>query len=89
MDSLLVLLLRLLDIIWIALIIRAILSWVVVAGVRNDVFMRFYEAIVGLTEIIVAPIRRVLPQTSGIDLSVLAAFFLILLLRLAIAEALT
>ena len=89
MDSLLVLLLRLLDIIWIALIVRAILSWVVVAGVRNNVVMRFYEAIVGLTELIVAPIRRVLPQTSGIDLSVLAAFFLILLLRLAIAEALT
>ena len=87
MEALLGLLLRLLDIVWVALIIRAILSWVVVAGVRNDIVMRIYEAIVGLTEIIVAPIRRVLPQTSGIDLSVLAAFFLILLLRLAIAEA--
>ena len=89
MDALLGLFLRLLDLIWIALIIRAILSWVVVAGVRNEVVVRVYEAIVSLTEIIVAPIRRVLPQTSGIDLSVLAAFFLILLLRLAIVEAIT
>ncbi|MDE2765790.1 MAG: YggT family protein [Chloroflexota bacterium] len=89
MDALLGLFLRLLDLIWIALIIRAILSWIVVAGVRNEVVVRVYEAIVGLTEIIVAPIRRVLPQTSGIDLSVLAAFFLILLLRLAIQEAIT
>ena len=89
MDALLGLFLRLLDLIWIALIIRAILSWVVVAGVRNEIVMRVYEAIVSLTEIIVAPIRRVLPQTSGIDLSVLAAFFLILLLRLAIVEAIT
>ena len=87
MEALLGLLLRLLDIIWIALIIRAILSWVVVAGVRNTVVMQLYEAIVGMTEIIVAPIRRVLPQTGGMDLSVLAAFFLIMLLRLAIAEA--
>lgn len=38
---------------------------------------RFYAVVVGLTEPILAPVRRVIPPLSGVDLSPLAAFVIL------------
>lgn len=37
----------------------------------------FYQGLVSLTEPILAPIRRLLPQTAGFDLAPLVAFLLL------------
>lgn len=37
----------------------------------------FYTALVNVTEPVLAPVRRVLPNTPGIDLAPLAVFFLL------------
>jgi YggT family protein len=55
----------------ILLIIRVISSYIVKPG------SRFYGWIVGITEPVLAPVRQVLPQTPGLDLSPLVAFFLL------------
>lgn len=38
---------------------------------------RFYQGLVGVTEPVLAPIRRLLPQTPGFDLAPLVAFLLL------------
>lgn len=37
----------------------------------------FYQNLINLTEPILAPLRKALPQSSGIDFAPLAAFFLL------------
>ncbi len=37
----------------------------------------FYQGLVSITEPVLAPVRRLLPQTPGLDLAPLAAFFLL------------
>jgi YggT family protein len=51
------------------LIVRVIMSYIA----KPD--SRFFTAIVGLTEPLLVPVRRVLPVTPGIDWAPLAAFF--------------
>lgn len=38
---------------------------------------RFYNGLVGITEPVLAPVRRLVPQTPGIDLAPLITFFLL------------
>jgi YggT family protein len=51
--------------------IRAIVSWLFVFGVRNEVLIQINQALSSLTEPILAPIRRYLPAAGGLDLSFL------------------
>ncbi len=53
------------------LIVRVISSYVVHPG------SRFYATLVNMTEPLVGPVRRVLPQFPGLDLGPLATFFLL------------
>jgi YggT family protein len=53
------------------LIVRVISSYVVRPG------SRFYTGLVNLTEPLVGPVRRILPQFPGLDLGPLATFFLL------------
>ena len=88
MDFLIAIIDRLLFVVWILLLIRAVLSWVVVlGGVRNEFLTRLNYAVVVMTEPMLVPIRRLLPQTGAADFSVLVAFVLILFIRLAISRA--
>ncbi len=87
MDFLIAIIDRLLLVVWILLLIRVVLSWIVVlGGVRNEFLMRLNYAVVVMTEPMLAPIRRMLPQTGAADFSVLIAFVLILFIRLAISR---
>ena len=53
------------------LLVRVVLSWFVTT--ENGLFRWLIE----ITEPILAPVRRILPNTSGIDLAPLVAFFLL------------
>ena len=62
----------------------AVLSWLIafnVVNVRHDVVRSIWNTLVGLTEPLLAPIRRILPNTGGIDISPVVLFLLILLIE--------
>ena len=55
-----------------AVIISAILSWLIAFGVvnmRNDLVRSAWNLFLALTEPLLRPIRNVLPATGGLDLS--------------------
>jgi YggT family protein len=58
-------------------IARAIVSWFVPPHSDN----RLVEALRAVTDPLIAPVRAVLPDTGGVDLSPLVVFFLIILLQ--------
>jgi YggT family protein len=73
-EAILVNFIRLLaTVIWFLLIARVVLSWTNPMGGGGGVVAFIYQA----TEPILAPIRRVLPPTSGIDWSPLIAMLLL------------
>jgi YggT family protein len=56
---------------WI-IVAGAILSWLIafeVVNFRSDIVRTIWNAVNALTEPVLAPIRRVLPKTGGLDLS--------------------
>ena len=59
-----------------AIFVRAILSWV-----RVDPFHPLVRLLVRVTEPILAPFRRLIPPTAGLDFSPLVAFFALEVLR--------
>ena len=64
------------QLLFLAIIIRAILSWVSVAALQP--VARFFNMI---TDPLIEPIRRRMPPTSGVDFSPLVAVLLIWLVE--------
>lgn len=60
-----------------AIFLRAILSWFVPGGGDNPIMSFLY----GVTEPILAPLRRVLPSMGMLDLSALVAIVLLQLVK--------
>lgn len=60
---------------------RAIMSWLLVFGVRNQVVLRINVALASMTEPIIAPIRRYVPTLGGLDLSYMVAVLLLVFIR--------
>ena len=59
------------------IIIRAILSWI--PSMRQN---RMYHMLMEMTEVFIAPVRRILPQSGGmIDIAPLVTFFLLRVLE--------
>lgn len=72
-------------VLYILLFARIILSWV-----RPDPYSQFYEVyrfIFNITEPLLAPIRRILPPTGGIDFSPLILFLIISFIQRMLASA--
>ncbi len=72
-------------VLYILLFARVILSWV-----RPDPYSQFYEVyrfIFNITEPLLAPIRRILPPTGGIDFSPIILFLLISFLQRMLVSA--
>ncbi|GGK40942.1 YggT family protein [Salinarimonas ramus] len=62
----------------------AILSWLIAFGVvnmRNDVVRAIYDVLSRLTEPLLRPIRNILPNLGGIDISPIVLLLLIFFLR--------
>ncbi len=70
------------------LIASAIMSWLVafnVVNLRNQVVAAIASFLYTMTEPLLRPIRRRMPNTGGLDLSFLVLWFGIILLQLVIA----
>ena len=84
MISLALLIYKILDIYSWIIIISAILSWLVAFGVVNvrNQFMRVVvDFLYRITEPVLRPIRRFLPNLGGIDISPVVALLLIIFLQ--------
>ena len=71
------------------IIAAAVMSWLIafnVVNTRHEVVRSIWAALVGLTEPALRPIRRFLPKTSGIDISPVILFFVILLIQLYVEQ---
>lgn len=69
------------DVLILALIIRAVLSWFPIANRGNAIVAIVFQ----VTEPVLAPIRRFLPTMGCIDFSPLVAFFVLQLIRSAVS----
>ena len=70
-------------------IIQAVLSWLMafnVVNMRNDVVRAIANGLYQLTEPVLRPIRRVLPNLGGIDISPVVALLLIFFLQHLLQE---
>jgi len=71
------------------IIIQVVLSWLVafnVVNTRNRVVYAVGDALFRLTEPVMGPIRRLLPNLGGIDVSPIIVLLLIAFLRKLIAD---
>ena len=64
-----------------AFIGRAIISWLFVAGVRNDFLLHLNHALFVITEPVVAPLRRFIPRFGMFDITPIVAIILLVVLR--------
>ncbi len=74
----------LLNVVWWIIVVQAILSWLIafnVINTHNDFVRQIWGALDRMTEPMYRPIRRILPDFGGLDLSPL-----VVLVGLAIAD---
>ena len=74
----------LLDVLWWIIIIQVILSWLVAFNVINtssDGVRPFIQALDRFMEPIYRPIRRILPDFGGLDLSPIVLIIIIMILQ--------
>ncbi len=84
MQAVLYVLLQVLDLYMYILIASAIMSWLVafnVVNLRNQVVSAIASFLYTMTEPLLRPIRRVMPNTGGLDLSFLVLWFGIILIE--------
>lgn len=60
---------------------HALLSWLLIAGMRNDAVMRLYVIIGMALDPIYRPLRKVIPTAGMLDLTPLAAIIALVVLR--------
>jgi len=73
-----------LDLYKLVIIVAAVMSWLIafnVVNIRNEVVRTIWNALVAMTEPALRPIRRILPNTGGLDISPIVLFLLILLVE--------
>ena len=81
----------LLGLLVLALVITAILSWLVafdVVNLRNNAVRQIYYTLERVTEPLLTPIRRFVPPLGGVDLSFIVLFLIIQGIRNYLSPAL-
>ena len=89
MLSLFQILMLILDVIWFLIIIQVIMSWLIqfqVLNLRQPLVAQIWEGLTRLLEPLYRPIRRILPDMSGIDLAPLVALIGVYALRIIIVN---
>jgi len=84
MNTILDILLLLLDVAFFIMIIHIIMSWLInfqVLNLRQPLVAQLWYGLNRLLEPIYQPIRRFLPDTGGLDLAPLVAFLIIIICR--------
>ncbi|MEO8882359.1 MAG: YggT family protein [Devosia sp.] len=69
---------------WYVVLAMIIMSWLIsfnVVNTRNQFVSQVWRALNALTEPVLRPIRRVLPNFSGLDLSPLVLFLIIIFIQ--------
>lgn len=87
MQSLLQILLLVLDVVWFILIAHIIMSWLIsfqVLNLRQPLVAQVWDGLNRLLEPIYAPIRRFLPAMGGLDLAPLVLLIGIYALRIVL-----
>ncbi len=87
MTSLLQILLLVLNVVWFFIIAHVIMSWLInfqVLNTRQPLVAQIWYALQRIMEPIYRPIRRVLPDMGGIDLSPLVALLGVAALRIVL-----
>jgi YggT family protein len=72
---------------WWILLIRVVLSWLELAGVRppvTGILRSGYELLLDVTEPVLRPLRRIIPPVGMFDISIVVAFVIILVLQQAL-----
>lgn len=80
-----------LTIIWWVIIVQAILSWLIafnVINTHNEYVGAIWRALRTMTDPIYRPIRRVLPDFGGLDLSPMVVLIVLLIIQQAVMPAL-
>jgi len=89
MSAIVWLILAIIDLYFWVVVASAVLSWLIafnVANPRSPVIGAIWDTLVRLTEPVLAPIRRILPNLGGIDLSPVILLLLLGFLRRLIVE---
>ena len=89
MLSLFQILMLILDVVWFLIVIQVIMSWLIqfqVLNLRQPLVAQIWEGMTRLLEPLYRPIRRILPQMSGIDLAPLVALIGVYALRIIIVN---
>ena len=89
MDLILRIVELLLSVAWFFAIAHVIMSWLINFGVLNlhqPIVAQLWDGLNRLLEPAYQPIRRVLPQTDGLDLAPLVFFILIIIAQMIVAE---
>lgn len=84
MRAVLDIILILLQLYWWVLLVMIIMSWLIsfnVINTRNSFVEAVWRVLNQLTEPVLRPLRRVLPNFSGLDLSPLVAFLIIFFIQ--------
>ncbi len=76
----------LLQVVWVAFLARVIFSWV--RPSETSPIRPVADFVHTVTEPVVAPIRRVLPRTGGLDFSVTIVFLVLTFVLIPIANSL-
>ena len=77
----------LLDVIWFLMIAHIIMSWLInfqVLNLRQPLVWQIWNGLNRLLEPLYTPIRRILPNTGGLDLAPLVVFIGVIILQRAL-----
>lgn len=80
-------LMLILNVIWFVMIVHIIMSWLInfqVLNLRQPLIWQIWNGLNRLLEPIYAPVRRILPNTGGLDLAPLVVFIAIIILQRAL-----
>ena len=78
--------LAIIQVLLLAILAHALLSWLIVAGVRNDVVVRLYQTIGNVLDPLYRPLRRVIPMAGMLDLTPLVAIIVLIIIQRAIVS---
>lgn len=89
MDTLYKALMMILNVIWYVMLAHIIMSWLInfqVLNLRQPLVWQIWNGLSRLLEPIYAPVRRILPNTGGLDLAPLLVFIVIIIAQGALAD---
>jgi YggT family protein len=92
MNTLIMVLLYLLTIVWWVIIIQAVMSWLIafnVINTHNDFVRNVWQSLDRLTEPLYRPIRRIMPDFGALDLSPIVVLIGITILDIVLRNQIT